>query len=221
MAATPPFATDNDHLHAAWQLFDAAVTRLIGPRHDIVVDDLGNRVVTTAPSMYEEMRAELAGRQGTSFGGVARSMPACWIDGVDWFRLVDGTVAIWAPGGTGETPERLEYLLEWAWQPADYLWLRTAAEDIEGWVQEAEQLIAGRNRFEVTAPCPACGASEATHVDSAGEHVRSAALQVSMAGVSCLACGHEWGLQGVLAFAKSLGCTPLDGIDPGNAYDVR
>lgn len=216
-----PFATDDDHLHAAWRLFDDAVAALTGPRHDIVVDDDGHRRIATAPSMYEEMRAELAGRQGTGLSNASRSLPPVWIDGVDWFRTVDDTVTAWAPGAIGTTSEKLAYLADWAWQPQDYLWLRTSAAEIQGWVEEAKELIAGRNRFSVTAPCPTCGTEQVVREDSGGEHVRTPALQVSMAGASCLACGQVWSLEGVMEFAWTLGCRPLAGIDPGNAYDVR
>lgn len=216
-----PETNDDDHVLAAWRLFDDAVAALTGPRHDLVIADDGSRVVVTAPSVYDDMKAELAGRQGTAFGGSSRSMPPLWVDGVDWFRVVDATVAQWAPGATGSTPERLTYLLEWTWQPKDYLWLRGAATELQGWAQDAKELIEGRGRFEITAPCPACQTAQVTRVDESGEHVRSAALQVSMAGACCLACGHRWDLAGVMDFAAALGCTPLEGVDTGVAYTVR
>ncbi|QDP09767.1 hypothetical protein FNU77_08580 [Prescottella equi] len=220
MTATRPSSADDDHLRASWREFDDAVAALTGPRHQIRVDDDGNRLVCTAGSLYDEMQDNLAGQQGTAFGGVARSMPPLWVDGVDWLRRVDDTVTIWAPGATGTTHDKLTYLLGWSWMPADFLWLRTAATEIQSWVVDAEDLIAGRGRFSVSAACPACGESEIVRVVD-DEHVRTPVLQVSMKGASCLACHHEWGIEYALALARTLGCDPLDGIDPGVAGIVR
>lgn len=212
---------DADHLELARHVLDGAVTALIGPRRRVHLGDNGQRLIATAPSVYQEIRDNLAGQQGTAFGGVARSMPPLWVDGVDWLRRVDDTVTVWAPDATGATHDKLTYLLGWSWMPADFLWLSTAASEIQTWIVDAEDLIAGRGRFTVSAPCPACGETEIVRIDADGEHVRAPVLQVSMKGTSCLACHHEWGIEYALALARTLGCDPLDGIDPGVVDTVR
>ena len=221
MATTPNPRTDDESLHAARRAFDDAVQLLTGPRIDIKIDDTGNRIVCTSGSLYAEMTENLAGQQGTAHGGVARSLPPVWVDGLDWIVLVDNTVTAWAPGSDGGTATRLAYLADWSWRPQDAVWLQAAAMEIRTWVESAEELIAGRNRFTLAAACPACGETHVTRTDADGEHVRTPVLQVSRSGASCAACGHEWGLDRLMWLARTLGCDPLDGIDPGVATIIR
>ncbi|MDJ0403995.1 hypothetical protein QNA23_10920 [Rhodococcus erythropolis] len=205
-------ALPQERLDAALRAFDDAAHALIGPRFQVRIAPDGRRIVMTAPSVYDEMTAEMAGRQGTAFGGVARSLPPLWVDGVDFFREVDGEVAAWAPGELGGTPARLNYLLGWAWTPLDVVQLDTYSAYLMRWVSLASELIEGRGAFPLAAPCPKCQASEVVHVDNAGEHVRKPALEVSMRGAECHVCGEVWEPRNLTLLAAALRCAPLAGV---------
>lgn len=161
---------------------------------------------------YDEMRSDLAGQQGTSTGGVARSLPPVWVDGLDRVTEVDRRVAWWTEqfgldgeqgrvdvvaygimlDTAGTTTARLRNVASYQW-PNDQVWLMYGgliARELEGWQVAAEQLVEGvkQGKLEVIAPCPECGERYVYRKDSAGEIVRHAALQMALVGCKCLSC---------------------------------
>lgn len=202
-----------DDLIASHRLFEDAAYRLTGTRTKLIVDDLGNRVVATASSLYAEMEENIAGQQGTSFGGVARSMPPCWLDGVDWMMRVDRTVAGWVYDLEGNTFDKLTFLLAWTFTPEESTKLAGWGADLLGFVESAEALLDARRSFGVSAPCPECHTPEVARPDERGDMVRRPALQVSSRGAKCLSCGARWDAENLLVLAREIACAHLDGID--------
>lgn len=178
------------------------------------------------PSVYEEMRSDLAGRQGTSTGGVARSLPPVWVDGLDWVAEVDRRVAWWTGqfgldgeqgrvdvvaygimfDTAGTTTARLRNFAEYQW-PNDQVWLMyggVIARELESWKTTADQLVEGvkQRKLEVIAPCPQCGERYVHRKDSAGEIVRQAALQMTLDGCKCLSCNDLWAQDNLLTLSR-------------------
>lgn len=178
------------------------------------------------PSVYDEMRSDLAGQQGTSTGGVARSLPPVWVDGLDWVTQVDRRVAWWTDqfgldgeqgrvdvvaygimfDTAGTTTARLRNFAAYQW-PNDQIWLMYGgliARELEGWQVAAEQLVEGvkQRKLEVIAPCPQCGERYVHRKDSAGEIVRQAALQMTLDGCKCLSCNDLWAQDNLLTLSR-------------------
>ncbi|QXW04025.1 DUF7341 domain-containing protein [Rhodococcus globerulus] len=207
-----------EYLPLALRHLDDAISALTAPKvrtHKAA----GRTRVITKPSIYAEMLENIRGQQGTSFGGVARSMPPLWVDGVDWINKVDSTVQGWWPS-TGGTLSRLEAFHKASWRPQDTNFLDGASEMINDWVTAAESLLdGGRDHFTLNAPCPTCGEAWVYRKDALGENVRAPALNVSNMGCNCLACGHHWGFEYFTHLAKVIDCAPLEGViaDESNA----
>lgn len=211
----------------------AAISALIDERAGVhtVVTKSGDfswpRMVRVhRPSVYDEMRSDLAGRQGTSTGGVARSLPPVWVDGLDWLAEVDRRVAWWTEqfgldgeqgrvdvvhygiifDTAGTTAARLRNFAEYQW-PDDQIWLMYGgliARELEGWKAKADQLVEDvqLRKLEVTAPCPQCGERYVYRKDSAGEVVRQAALQMTLDGCKCLSCNDLWAQDKLLTLSR-------------------
>ena len=201
----------SEYLPAALRHLDDAISALTAPKaraHNAA----GRSRIITKPSIYAEMLENLQGQQGTSFGGVARSMPPLWVDGVDWINKVDSTVHQWWPE-QGDTLSRLEAFNRASWRPQDTNFLDGAASMINNWVSAAESLLdGGRDHFTLNAACPACAEHWVYRKDALGENVRVPALNVSNMGCSCQACGHHWGFEYFTHLAKVIDCAPLEGV---------
>lgn len=212
----------------------AAIHALIDERagvHTVMTDDddgysWPRLVRVQRPSVYDEVRSDLAGRQGTSTGGVARSLPPVWVDGLDWVAEVDRRVAWWTGqfgldgeqgrvdvvaygimfDTAGTTTARLRNFAEYQW-PNDQVWLMyggVIARELEGWKVTADQLVEGvkQRKLEVIAPCPQCGERYVHRRDSAGEVVRQAALQMTLDGCKCLSCNDLWAQDNLLTLSR-------------------
>ncbi|MET8314828.1 hypothetical protein ABZU78_11975 [Rhodococcus erythropolis] len=198
-------------LPLALRNLDDAISSLVAPKVRTHRAEGISRIITK-PSIYSEMVENTQGQQGTSHGGVARSMPPLWVDGVDWINKVDSTVHQWWPE-TGNTLSRLEALNKASWRPQDSNFLDDVSKMINDWVSTAESLLdGGRDHFTLTAPCPACGEKWTYRRDALGENVRVPVLNVSNMGCSCQACGHHWGFEYFTHLAKVIDCTPLEGV---------
>lgn len=208
----------DEYLPSALRNLDDAISSLTAPKVRTHKTEGISRIITK-PSIYAEMLDNIQGQQGTSFGGVARSMPPLWVDGVDWINKVDSTVQEWWPS-TGDTLSRLEAFHKASWRPQDSNFLDGASEMINDWVTAAESLLdGGRDHFTLNAPCPTCGEAWVYRKDALGENVRAPALNVSNMGCNCLACGHHWGFEYFTHLAKVIDCAPLEGViaDESNA----
>lgn len=195
--------------------FRDAIDDLTGRRTEFYDTDSGKRI-GVRDSRYQEIQDHLEGQQGSQAGGVARSMPPLWVDAVEWLRVVDAEVAQWVPDrGRADTPARLAYLYEVSWRPQDIGIVTGYTELLRAWVRRADRDLLEQDqthRFELVAPCPACGVKTVYRRDSAGEQVRLAALSVTAAGCSCLACRYEWSPEYFQHLANVIGCAAPEGV---------
>lgn len=196
------------------QLADA-IHELAGLRPQQITLDNGQTKTIAGESRYTEIATNITGRQGTQNGGVARSMPLLWIDAYDWLTKVDTKVKEWAhTTGTGTTPNQLYALLELAWRPQDTHQIHEYTKQLKTWSAKADQLIQAEDthRWELTAPCPACGTKTIHRPDSTGEYVRQAALQLDATGCTCQHCKYTWAPEYYQHLARVLDCPLPAGV---------
>lgn len=199
------------YLPGALQELDDAIHRMTAPHTRVHRTDTTSKIISK-PSLYAEMLASVQGAQGSALGGVARSMPPVWLDGVDWIKKVDSSVKEWWPS-KGNTVSRLEELVKAGWRPQDTEQVQHMADSLTRWALEAESLLdGGRDSFALSAPCPACGESWVYKRDALGENVRVATLTVTGLGCNCLSCGHHWGMEYFTHLAAVIDCAPLEGV---------
>lgn len=197
-------SAEDMYLPGALQKLDDAIQGLTAPQTRVHRTDTTSQIVTK-PSVYSEMLESVQGAQGSALGGVARSMPPVWVDGVDWINKVDKAVRDWWPA-QADTIGRLEQMVAAAWRPQDTEFLQHTADTIMKWTADAEALLdGGWATFSLTAPCPTCGEQWVYRKDALGENVRTPALTVTSAGCSCLACAHHWGVEYFGHLAKVIG----------------
>ncbi|WP_054812209.1 DUF7341 domain-containing protein [Nocardia arizonensis] len=188
-----------------------AVHALIGHRLASHTDRDGETRSGYRESVYAEIRAELAARTGEGGTLRPRSLPPAWVEGLDWITTVDTAVAQWWPdpgpdNGEPETVRRLNLLAAHTWAPEDHEAITWCIDDLEHWAMAGKALLEPVRRWELVAPCPACGESTVHRPDASGEIVRQAALQITAAGCVCLSCHTEWAPTHYRLLAASLGC---------------
>lgn len=85
-----------------------------------------------------------------------------------------------------------------------------AADHLRRFVKEIENVLNPPRRYEITAPCPACGVRTVWR-EQDGEQVRVPALTVDAAiGCTCLNCRHVWGPGQLEHLALVIGCDPIN-----------
>lgn len=206
-------AEPTEHLHHTLRLLHNAIDDLIGIRRTTIHTDTGPRIATR-DSRYHELRQALPGEQGTRHGNTARSMPPLWIDAADWLTTVDTTTTDWTPHHTGDTPHRLHTLATHKWRPQDIPHMHTLIDTLTTWAHTADQLLdpPDHRTLELVAPCPACDARTVHRKDTAGEYVRTAALQVTAHGCTCQHCHTTWDPTYFHHLARVLGCDLPPGV---------
>ncbi|MFC9768638.1 hypothetical protein [Rhodococcus jostii] len=189
---------EGTYLPGALQNLDDAIQGLTAPHTRLHRAGSASQIITK-PSVYAEMIESVQGAQGSALGGVARSMPPIWVDGVDWISKVDNAVKEWWPART-DTLGRLEQMVAAAWRPQDTEFIDHAATSIMKWTREAETLLnGGREQFST------CGERWVYRKDTLGENVRTPALTVTSMGCSCRACAHHWGVEYFDHLARVIG----------------
>ncbi|WP_067844508.1 DUF7341 domain-containing protein [Nocardia lijiangensis] len=210
MTRTTPNAAVSDEL-------DDAVHTLIGYRLHRHTDTDGKTHSGYRESVYGEIRAELAARQGEGGTLRPRSLPPAWVEGLDWLTDVDTTIAAWWPGaspteGQPETVCRLNELAATAWAPEDQQFVREWINQLVRWSETGKALLEPVRRWELVAACPACGVRTVHRPDTSGEPVRQAALQITTAGCTCQSCHTVWAPTHYRLLAAALGCQIPAGV---------
>ncbi len=191
---------------------------LVGMRTtQIQTDGDGFRTVV-GDSLYQVMSDSIQGliRDQDSAAGW-RSVPPVWTECSEWLRDVDVEVKAWWSDGTGvnkATVNRLHALLDHAWGPDDVDQLRGYTDHLIHWTRNANTLLDGdlTHKWELRAPCPACGTRTHLVEDSTGERIRQFALQVDQYGATCGACKYTWGRSYFEHLALTIGCETPAGV---------
>lgn len=183
------------------------VHRCNGPRHR---PDCACAGTTTAwqPPLYTQIRDEVDGLSGMEGHGKSESRPPLWVDGIDWVHSVDKYANRWLPDNGEGTASRFDEASRAPYGPDDTAWLKKRTDEIEALVRKGEELLQGEEarRFDVVAPCPQCGTQTVYRKDSGGDHVRQAALQLTIHGCACVACGTWWDRDHLNFLAEVIGC---------------
>lgn len=205
--------------HDAYNTFDTAIHTLIGLRWTTIHHctnhrhkpdcDCAGTSNACQPSLYTQIRDDIQGLTGTTGLGKSESRPPLWVDGIDWLNKVDAIAEAWTPHHTGGTVERLDELTRnHTFGPDDTSWLHQSAKTVRAVVVEGENLLQGQQvrRFDVVAPCPECGKRTVYRRDSGGDMVRQTALQLTVHGCTCVACGTWWDRDHLNFLAEVIGC---------------
>ena len=159
------------------------------------------------PPVYSRLRAEMVPRPVAGRRIVPGSRPPCRSDVLAWVCEVDATVAGWQDGAG--TVDRLHRLRARAWAPEACAEVAAMAVVVQRWAVGAAELLGDAPPVvALRLPCPSCG-TRFTYRQSAGERVRSWALQVSEAGCRCSACDACWEPERFEFLAKLLGLPAL------------
>lgn len=179
-------APQDGHLPSTLHRLDDAITALCEPHIDIV--DGQRRHV---PSWYHQLQTATPQRGG---GTPGKLITECWLDRLMLLFEIDSDTSRWQPDGT-DTPDRLRRIHTRKWRPQDCRQLADLTTIVTTWITDIRELLLPERKIPLPDPCPNCGATEAHHVDSAGERVRSpAALQIHVTAEICRcgACKTTW-----------------------------
>ncbi len=193
--------TQKPWLLAAIRDLRAAIDRLIEP-----TDSYVNNTYIQIPGLYDQLVCSLAGQQGSRNGSHARSLPPVWVDAIEQCQNIDLMIDIWTR--TGNTWSGLRSLARQAWTPSQIREIRRKTGIINAWADDIDKLLNQDHVKHLTAACPACGAETVQKRDSAGELVRTPALQISEhTGCTCQNedCGHYWAPSKFIDLCQELG----------------
>lgn len=196
------------YLPAALDRLHAAVSGLIDP-----IKEMHDNAMVSAPSLYEQLVGEMRPTKGDVMGRQAgRSAPPVWTDALDLRTEIDDTTRRWQPRRS-TTPARLRAVAARPWRPQDTNDMDKMSGRVESWSVSVQSLLTPTSVKHVSAPCPACGATSAFRRDSAGEHVRVPALQITTElGCTCQVCRYTWGPELYLHLARVLGFETPEGV---------
>lgn len=205
--------------HDAYNTFDNTTHKLIGLRwttihHCTATNHPPNchcngTTQASQPSLYTQIRDDIQGLTGNSQRGKSESRPPLWIDGIDWLNRTDTTIETWTPHLTGGTVTRLDELTRTnTFGPDDTPWLTQATHTLKRLINDGETLLQNEEvrRFDVVAPCPQCGTTTVHRKDTGGDYVRQTALQLTIHGCTCIACGTRWDRDHLNFLAEVIGC---------------
>lgn len=208
----------NDDFKDIHHQFDTLITDLIGMRWAIVhrCNTPGHKPDchcagtsrTSQPSLYTQIRDDIQGLTGNHGQGVSESRPPLWVDGIDWLHRADTIAADWNPTTVGGTVARFDELTRQPFGPDDTPQLRGYISILARLVSDGETLLQGEEvrRMDVVAPCPNCGTTTVYRKDSGGDIVRQTALQLTIHGCTCVACGQRWARDHLNFLAEVIGC---------------
>ena len=193
----------DEYLPAARKHLDDAISILVDPK-----PDWRDGSITWVMSWLEQLLIHIAGTTRERSGGSAGC--PIWPDAFDLARDIEVTVAGWQKGET--TQHRLRLFGERKWRPQDAPQMHDHATSIERWVDAIRSLLDPISVKEISEPCPACGATAAYRRNTAGEMVRSAALQLTIDQCKCLKCRVVWQQDHFQLLAAAIGCDKPAGV---------
>ncbi|AQT81978.1 hypothetical protein B1R94_26045 [Mycolicibacterium litorale] len=198
------------NLPAALYRLRTAIDRLVKPTMAYE-----NNTYIEAPGLYVQLKtAVVFGQQSNAGGGGgSKSRPPFWVDAAEQLNNIDLMVNVWPTGSAGSTVQQLRALAAKTWTVEDTDKVRKLAGIINAWADDINTLLNHDHIKHITAPCPACGAETVQKRDSAGELIRSPALQViTEQGCTCQQCGYYWAPDKYIELAKELGIGLPEGV---------
>lgn len=210
----PAPAARRPNLPAAIRALRAAIDRMVKPSQSYL-----NNTHIEVPGLYLQLSAAICGQQGSGNGLHARSLPPVWVDAADQLNNIDLMVSVWPTGSAGDTLRQLRALSAKTWTVDDAKTVRRLAGIINAWADDIETLLNHDHVKYINgtdgrpAPCPACGTDTIEKRDSAGELIRTPALQiVTEKGCTCVACGYVWEPKHYLDLIDQLGFDRPEGV---------
>lgn len=196
------------NIRAAHNRLRHAINRLCAPN----LAHHQNRTVT-APSLYDQLCADLAGTQGDN-KTPAKSLPPIWIDAAQLKQTIDHQTAHWVKRPKDvATPTRLKALADQTWRPQDTEHVNDIGNTIDRWATSITSLLDPQSVKHISAPCPSCGRRTVYRRDGAGETIRQPALRiVTNQGCTCLHCDAHWAPDKYLFLCKLLGFDLPEGV---------
>ena len=194
------------NISAARTKLDRAFRRLFDKRMAVYHDR-----TMYAPSLYEQLKADLAGTQGDT-RTPAKSLPPIWIDASMLLTTIDRQCHTWMPK-PGSTLARMGSLVATSWRPQDTEKVTGMAKTVDEWAESIIHLLDPESDKYIDAPCPSCSQSWIHRRDSAGEVVRKRPLKwIEDAGVHCQACKVHWPLDQTMFLGRLLGIDAPAGV---------
>lgn len=195
---TAPETPTDGQLKPARRALSDAVASLVDPKPET----LDGQLVWT-DSLYQQLTDSVPGSKRER-SGVARSQPPIWLDAAQLLKDINAQIARWEPRWPvvitdgqllDEHPAilRLRCINARKWRPQDVQLIEAITTQLVAWAADIKLLFDPPARWHIAAACPACNTRTVYRKDSAGEHVRQPALQVTKDGCECMACRHSWG----------------------------
>ncbi|WP_328360984.1 hypothetical protein OG976_09420 [Mycobacterium sp. NBC_00419] len=200
MTATTPGRRPN--LPAAVHRLRSAIDRLITP-----TTGYQNNAYIEAPGLYTQLKdaVELGQQSNTGSGRGSKSRPPFWTDAAVQLHNIDLMIKVWCRSA-GTTVVKLRTLSAKTWTVEDTDEVRRKAGIINAWADDIDTLLNQSHVQYISAACPCCGAATAQKRDSAGELIRSPALQViAEYGCTCQQCGYFWAPDKYIDLCQQLG----------------
>lgn len=208
----------------AARALDAAVHALVGIRRDTIERDGTGSETVYLPSLYDDLcesrmgEVNIEGARQTGSG----SRPPGWTEALSLVVEIDQRVARWHPSAPTEpadrpvTARRLWALADRKWTPDDVRQVRDMARTVQGWVARGTALLPThedtQHRWELRAPCPACGETTMLVDAGAGETVRRYVLQADRSAAQCLSCATSWAPEQYRLLAAMIGASLPSGV---------
>lgn len=195
------------NIQAARNRLEIAVKRLCSPQTCIHYHH-----TLTAPCLYDQLAASLAGRQGET-RTPAQSLPPAWVDALQLRTEIDTQTRKWLTRSNLPTTDRLRILMDRTWRPQDTQHVTAMARTVAGWCESILHLLDPESRKYIAAACPSCGRRNVYKRDTAGEIVRQPALVViTNVGATCQHCDAHWSPDRYMFLCRLLGFDLPEGV---------
>jgi hypothetical protein len=167
-----------------------------------------------SPGYYQQLDEAVFGMTGERCGGIA-GMPM-WPEAFDIRNEIDHQLHLWCNGKGTDTFVRAYLIGVRAWRPQDVEAIGEIVTQMEAWLIKIEEILNPQWRKELPNPCPECK-ERYSFRHSAGERVRSAALQIDHTGCRCQNCRTHWTPDQFGLLGRVLGYKPDDTVGDTSA----
>lgn len=205
---------DEAGLPAAREALHDALHTFAGRTTTHITRDDGTTELHFGDPLITQLEDYLDSAQGDGSTGSfhRRSMAPVVLDALELLTTITTTLGVWIANlqlpATPTPLDMLHQLQDRTWRPQDINIICTITTTLDGWTRATRILLDPPRRWTLPAPCPACQVATVYRPDTAGEHVRQPALQITAHGCTCLNCKHTWEPQLFAHLARTLGTLP-------------